>query len=175
MILWASIARKPRPPEQETSSTALGVEQETSESARGAVLVSARAREPGRGPIQPVRRFHRYRAAGLHAFRGAKRGDRVRRDGHKVRLAAGVALGMDSGFGLLPGPARLGPGQSAQIVIHTTTLCGKALAGQAEDFTVLDVGIAHSGEVQVDFPHRRPYDAICGIGVSTFGTPKRGC
>jgi hypothetical protein len=98
----------------------------------------------------------------------------VRRDGHKVRLATGVALGMDPGFGLLPGPAKLRPGQSAQIVIHTTTLCGKALAGQAEDFIVLDVGIARSGEVQVDFPHGRPYDAICGIGVSTFGIPRRG-
>jgi hypothetical protein len=55
----------------------------------------------------------------------------------------------------------------AQIVIHTTTLCGKALAGQAEDFIVLDVGIARSGEVPVGFPPRRPYDAICGL-------PKRG-
>jgi hypothetical protein len=62
----------------------------------------------------------------------------------------------------------------AQIVIHTTTLCGKALAGQAEDFIVLDVGIARSGEVPVGFPLRRPYNAICGIGVSAFGLPKRG-
>jgi len=97
----------------------------------------------------------------------------VRRHGHKVRLATGAALGLDPGFGLLPGPAKLRPGQGAQIVIHTTTLCGKALAGRAEDFIVLDVGIAQSGEVQVGFPHRRPYDAICGIGVSAFGIPKR--
>jgi hypothetical protein len=89
-------------------------------------------------------------------------------------LATGVALGMSPGFGLVPGPARLRPGQSAQIVIHTATLCGKALAGWVDNFVALDVGIAHSGKVRVDFPHWRPYDAICGIGVSTFGIPTRG-
>jgi hypothetical protein len=97
----------------------------------------------------------------------------VRHDGRQIRLATEVAFGMNPGFGLVPGPAKLRAGQGAQIVIHTTTLCGKARAGRTDEFIALDVGIAHSGEVRVDFPHRRPYDAICGIGVSTFGLPKR--
>lgn len=98
----------------------------------------------------------------------------VRRDGHKVRLATGEAVAMSPGFGLLPGPARLRAGQSAQLVIHTTDACRKALAGRTEDFIALDVGIVGSGKVRIRFPRRGRYDAICGISVSAFGIPKPG-
>jgi hypothetical protein len=54
----------------------------------------------------------------------------ARRDERKVRLATGAALGMNPGFGLLPGPAKLRPGQGAQIVIHTTPCAARRLPGR---------------------------------------------
>jgi len=93
----------------------------------------------------------------------------VRRGGHRVRLARGVPRGEPS-YGLI-GPADLQPGQSAQAVIHTTTMCQKASEGRVDDFIALDVGIAYSGEVRIDFPPGQPYDAVCGVDVSAFGIP----
>src|SRR5712691_2728766 len=52
----------------------------------------------------------------------------VRRDGRRVRLAPGASSGAGLLYGLV-GPANLQPGQSAQTVIHTTTLCRRAVAG----------------------------------------------
>jgi hypothetical protein len=95
----------------------------------------------------------------------------VRRDGHRVRLATGVPRDEPS-YGLV-GPANLQPGQSAQAVIHTTSMCQKASAGRVDHFIALDVGIAHSGEVRIDFPPGQPYDAVCGIDVTAFGIPAR--
>lgn len=93
----------------------------------------------------------------------------VRRDGHRIRLATGVPR--DEPSYRLVGPVNLAPGQSAQAVIHTTAMCQKASAGRVDDFTALDVGIPHSGEVRIDFPPGQPYDAVCGIDVTAFGIP----
>jgi hypothetical protein len=95
----------------------------------------------------------------------------VRRDGHRVRLATGVPRDEPS-YGLA-GPANLAPGQGAQAVIHTTTMCQRASEGRVDDFVALDVGIAHTGEVRIDFPPGQPYDAVCGVDVSAFGIPAR--
>jgi hypothetical protein len=93
----------------------------------------------------------------------------VRRDGQRVKLATGVPRGEPT-YGLV-GPANLQPGQSAQLVIHTTIQCSRALAGRMDDYIALGVGIAHSGLVRINFPPARPYDAICGVDVSAFGIP----
>ena len=95
----------------------------------------------------------------------------VRRDGHRVRLATGVPRNEPS-YGLA-GAASLAPGQSAQAVIHTTTICQRASEGRVDDFIALDFGIAHSGEVRIGFPPGQPYDAVCGVDVSAFGIPAR--
>jgi hypothetical protein len=90
----------------------------------------------------------------------------VRRDGRRIRLATGAPL---AAYGLV-GPAKLQPGQSAQAVI-TTTACQKAIEHQMDNFAALDIGIVRSGAVRISFPPGQPYNAVCGIWVSTFGTP----
>jgi len=95
----------------------------------------------------------------------------VRRDGHRVRLVTGAVSGVSLGYGLV-GPANLRPGQSAQAVLHTTDMCQKAIAGQRVNFSALEIGIAHSGELRIGFPPNQPYNAICGVWVSTYGVRK---
>jgi len=94
----------------------------------------------------------------------------VRRDGRRVRLATGAILGVGLDYGLL-GPANIQPGQSAQVVLHTTDMCPKAIEGRMDNFIALGVGVRHSGEVRINFPHGQPYDAVCGVNVYTFGVP----
>jgi Protein of unknown function (DUF4232) len=94
----------------------------------------------------------------------------VRRDGRRVRLVTGAALGTGLDYGLL-GPANLQPGQSAQVVLHTTDMCPKAIEGRVDNFTALKVGIRHTGEVRIGFPPGQPYNAVCGVGAYTFGVP----
>jgi hypothetical protein len=94
----------------------------------------------------------------------------VRRDGRRVRLVTRAVLGTGLDYGLL-GPANLQPGQSAQVVLHTTDMCPKAIEGRVDNFTALKVGIRHTGEVPIDFPPGQPYDAVCGVGAYTFGVP----
>lgn len=93
----------------------------------------------------------------------------VRRGGRRIMLATGAPL---AAYGLV-GPAILQPGQSAQAAITTTTMCQKAVEGQADNFAALDIGIARSGEVRISFPPSQPYNAVCGIWASTFGVPAR--
>jgi hypothetical protein len=94
----------------------------------------------------------------------------VRQDGRRVRLATGASSAAGRLYGLV-GPVSLKPGQSAQVVIHTTTLCSKSSSSRASNYIALDVGIARSGQVQINFPPGQPCDAICGIDVSPFGIP----
>jgi hypothetical protein len=51
-------------------------------------------------------------------------------------------------------------------------MCAKASEGRVDDFIALRIGIGHSGEVRIDFPPRQPYNAVCGVSVSTFGVPR---
>ncbi len=95
----------------------------------------------------------------------------VRRDGHRVRLVTGAVSGVSVNYGLV-GPANLRPGQSAQAVLHTTDMCNKAIEGQKDNFTALEIGIAHSGKVRISFPPGQPYNAICGVWVTTYGVRK---
>src|SRR5215468_6401527 len=53
----------------------------------------------------------------------------------------GVPPGVSVDYGLV-GPTNLRPGQSAQVVIQTTTMCKKAIAGRVDIFVTLDIGIA---------------------------------
>jgi hypothetical protein len=94
----------------------------------------------------------------------------VRRDGRRVRLVTRAVPGVGLDYGLL-GPANLQPGQSAQVVLHTTDMCAKAIEGRVDNFIALKVGIRHSGEVRIDFPPGQPYDAECGVSAYTFGVP----
>ena len=92
----------------------------------------------------------------------------VRRDGRRVRLVTGAVSGISLDYGLL-GPANLQPGQSAQVVLHTTDMCPKAIEGRIDNFIALEVGIQHSGAVRIDFPPGQPYKAVCGVNAYTFG------
>jgi hypothetical protein len=95
----------------------------------------------------------------------------LRRDGHRVRLVTGAVSGVSLGYGLV-GPANLRPGQSAQAILHTTDMCNKAIAGQKDNFIALKIGIALSGKVRIGFPPYQPYNAICGVWVTTYGVGK---
>ena len=95
----------------------------------------------------------------------------VRRNGRRVRLVTGATPGVSVDYRLV-GPANLRPGQSAQVVIQTATMCKKAIAGRVDIFVTLDIGIAHSGEVRIGFPPGLPYDAVCGVSVTTYGISK---
>ena len=82
----------------------------------------------------------------------------------------GATPGVSVDYGLV-GPTNLRPGQSAQVVIQTTTMCKKAIAGRVDIFVTLDIGIAHSAEVRIGFPPGL-YDAVCGVSVTTYGISK---
>lgn len=94
----------------------------------------------------------------------------VRGDGRQVRLVTRAVLGIGLDYGLL-GPANLQPGQSAQVVLHTTDMCARAIEGHADNFIALKVGIGHTGEVRIGFPPGQPYDAVCGVSAYNFGVP----
>ena len=94
----------------------------------------------------------------------------VRLDGRRVRLVTRVVHGIFLDYGLL-GPANLQPGQSAQVVLHTTDMCPRAIEGHADNFIALKVGIGNTGEVRIGFPPGQPYDAVCGVSAHNFGVP----
>ncbi len=94
----------------------------------------------------------------------------VHADGRRRSLSPSHGTQFDTQFAW---PADLRPGQSGRLGIATWDACPAAqvpggLSNPAHAYTGEVVGLPGGGTVRAD----APFDAVCGVGVTTFGSPE---